>query len=42
MSEGSKNDEKYDVGRFSSLLAEMDLWQVEKFPSLWSPHYRGP
>ena len=34
MSEGSLNDEKYDVGRFSSLLAEMDSWQVEKSSSL--------
>jgi len=34
MTEGSQNDEKYDVGRFSSLLTEMDSWQVEKSPSL--------
>lgn len=39
MSESSQNDEKYDVGRFSSLLTEMDSWQVEKSPSL--PHFRA-
>jgi hypothetical protein len=34
MTEGSQNDEKYDVGRFSNLLTERDSWQVEKSSSL--------
>jgi hypothetical protein len=39
MSEGSQNDDKYKVGRFSRLLAEMDSGQVEKSPSL--PPFRA-
>ena len=39
MSEGSQNDEKYNVSRFLSLLAEMGSCQVEKSPLL--PHLRA-
>jgi hypothetical protein len=38
--EGSQNDEKYVLGTFSSLLAEMDSGQVEKSPSLPPLHSR--